>query len=165
MMILYHGSNIIVNKPQLVSQNRALDFGTGFYTTENKAQAVSFAGRVYRRRKDGASIVSIYEFDKIAAFASCNLLCFDYADEAWLDFVSAHRNRTYKNENYELISGPVANDDVYVTFQLYAAGELSKKEAISRLKIKKLYNQVVFSSERALSYLQFIGTLDGGSYE
>ena len=48
-MILYHGSNIVVDKPRLAPQNRALDFGNGFYTTENKAQAVSFAGRVYRR--------------------------------------------------------------------------------------------------------------------
>jgi hypothetical protein len=42
-MILYHGSNVVVDKPQLVPQNRALDFGSGFYTTENKTQAVSFA--------------------------------------------------------------------------------------------------------------------------
>ena len=164
-MILYHGSNIVVKKPRLVSQYRALDFGTGFYTTENKAQAVSFAGRVFRRRKDGEPIVSIYEFDEIAAFAACDFLRFDYADEAWLEFVSAHRNRTYKDKNYELIYGPVANDDVYVTFQLYAAGELSREETISRLKIKTLYNQMVFSSERALSFLKYIGTLDGGSYE
>ena len=164
-MFLYHGSNIVVNKPQLVSQNRALDFGTGFYTTENKSQAFSFAGRVFRRRKDGKPVVSIYELDEIAAFAACDFLRFDYADETWLDFVSAHRNRTYKGEFYEIICGPVANDDVYVTFQLYAAGELSKEETIGRLRIKKLYNQMVFSSERALSYLKFIETLDGGNYE
>ena len=161
-MILYHGSNIVVDKPRLVPQNRALDFGSGFYTTENKAQAVSFAGRVYRRRKDGEPVVSVYEFDEITAFATCDVLHFDYANEEWLDFVSAHRNRTYQGDNNELVYGPVANDDVYVTFQLYAAGELSKEETISRLKIKKLYNQMVFSSERALSYLKFIGTLDGG---
>ena len=161
-MILYHGSNIVVDTPQLVPQNRALDFGRGFYTTENKAQAVSFAGRVYRRRKDGEAVVGVYEFDETTAFAVCSLLRFDYADEAWLDFVSTHRNRTYQGENYELIYGPVANDDVYISFQLYAGGELSKEETLNRLKIKKLYNQLVFSSERALSYLKFIGTLDGG---
>ena len=161
-MFLYHGSNMVVDKPRLVPQNRALDFGSGFYTTENKAQAVSFAEKVYRRRKDGKPVVSIYKLDETAAFAACSVLRFDYADESWLNFVSAHRNRAYQGENYELIYGPVANDDVYVTFQLYAGGELSKEETISRLKVKKLYNQLVFSSGRALSYLRFIRTLNGG---
>ncbi|MBC8545194.1 DUF3990 domain-containing protein [Clostridiales bacterium NSJ-32] len=32
-MILYHGSNVIVDKPRLIRQNRTLDFGSGFYTT------------------------------------------------------------------------------------------------------------------------------------
>ena len=63
-MILYHGSNLVVDKPQLILQNRALDFGNGFYTTENKIQAVSFAEKVFRRRKEGAPVVSVYEFDE-----------------------------------------------------------------------------------------------------
>jgi len=159
-LILYHGSTMIINNPQLVPQNRALDFGMGFYTTENKKQAVSFAEKVYRRRKEGTPIVSVYEFDQSAAFSACNLLHFHTPDEAWLDFVSAHRNRTYKGKKYELIYGPVANDDIFLVFQLYEGGDLSKEETIKRLKVKKLYNQVVFSSERALSYLKFIRILE-----
>lgn len=58
-MILYHGSNMAVEQPKLLVQNRFLDFGTGFYTTENKEQAISFANKVYRRRKEGSPIVSI----------------------------------------------------------------------------------------------------------
>ena len=112
MMVLYHGSNMIVKQPRLIPQNRFLDFGKGFYTTENKVQAISFADKVYRRRKEGKPIVSVYEFDDKAAFA------------------------------------------------LYAGGELTKEETISRLKVKKLYNQLVLASERALSYLRFTGTLD-----
>ena len=160
-MIVYHGSNIVVDKPRLISQNRALDFGKGFYTTENEAQAISFAEKVYRRRKDGEPLVSIYEIDEKTAFAACSVLRFDFADEFWLDFVSAHRNRSYSGKIYELTYGPVANDDIYLTFQLYASGELSKEETISRLKIKKLYNQLVLSSERAISYLNFKGVLGG----
>ena len=160
-MILYHGSNMAVETPALVPQNRSLDFGSGFYTTMNKAQAISFADKVYRRRgKMGQPMVSIYEFDEATAFATCHLLRFDAPDEAWLDFVSSHRNRTYTGDTYELIYGPVANDDIFLTFTLYAAGQLSKEETINRLKVKMLYNQLVLSSERALSYLKFTGTLD-----
>jgi len=160
-MILYHGSNMVVEKPLLIPQNRALDFGNGFYTTENKVQAISFAEKVYRRRKERAPIVSAYEFDENAAFSVCSSLRFNSPDEAWLDFVSAHRNRIYQGEAFELIFGPVADDDIFLTFHLYASGELTKIETINRLKVKKLYNQLVFSSERALSYLQFVGTLNG----
>ena len=159
-MILYHGSNVIVERPQLIPQNRALDFGKGFYTTENKTQAISFASKVFHRRKDGEPVVSIYEFDETVAFTACNLLRFDSADEVWLDFVSTHRNRTYQGESFELIYGPVANDDIFLTFQLYASGDLTKQETIERLKIKTLCNQLVFGSEQALSHLKFIGTLN-----
>jgi len=159
-MTLYHGSNIVVQHPKLIPQNRALDFGKGFYTTENKTQAISFAEKVYRRRKkEGKPTVSIYEFDAASTFATCSLLRFDSPNEAWLDFVSSHRNNTYSGDVYELIYGPVANDDIFLTFTLYAAGEFTKEETINRLKIKKLFNQLVFSSERALSYLKFTGTL------
>ena len=54
-MILYHGSNLTVAEPKLVEQNRYLDFGYGFYTTTNKIQAIGFADKVTKRRKDGKS--------------------------------------------------------------------------------------------------------------
>ena len=158
-MILYHGSNVAVDKPKLIPQNRFLDFGYGFYTTTNKMQAISFAEKVWSRRKEGDKIVSIYELDEENAFRECFLLQFDGPNEAWLDFVSANRSGNYAGESYEIVYGPVANDDVYTTFALYAAGALTKAQTLEALKIKKLYNQMVFASEKALGYLKFIGTL------
>ena len=64
-MIVYHGSNVVVAEPKLIKQNRFLDFGFGFYTTTNKDQAIAFAEKVYRRRKSGGKIVSVYELDEI----------------------------------------------------------------------------------------------------
>lgn len=158
-MILYHGSNVIVSEPKLIEQNRFLDFGFGFYTTTNKAQAIGFAGKVTKRRKDGEKAVSIYEIDEIRAFEECSVLHFDSANEAWLDFVSENRSGNYTGKSYDFIFGPVANDDVYTTFTLYSAGVLTKEQTLEALKIKKLYNQLVLSSEKALSYLKFIGTV------
>ena len=160
-MIVYHGSNIIVDTPRLIPQNRALDFGHGFYTTENKEQALSFADKVYRRRKmKGTPTVSMFEFDAEKAFAACSFLRFESADELWLDFVAANRSNTYKGKSYELIYGPVANDDIFLTFTLFADGTLTKQETLNRLKIKRLYNQLVFTSEQALSFAHFVGTVD-----
>lgn len=57
-MILYHGSNVVVSKPRLIDQNRFLDFGFGFYTTTNRVQAIAFADKVYRRRREGGGKLS-----------------------------------------------------------------------------------------------------------
>ena len=75
-MILYHGSNLTVSEPKLVVQNRFLDFGYGFYTTTNKVQAIGFADKVTKRRKEGIPTVSIYEIDENKAFAEC----FDFVE-------------------------------------------------------------------------------------
>lgn len=156
-MILYHGSNVVVSAPKLVPQNRFLDFGFGFYTTTNKVQAIAFADKVYKRRGTGARIVNIYEFDEKAAFAECSLLHFDAPNEAWLDFVFENRSGNYDGKIYDLVYGPVANDDVFTTFALYAAGALTKEQTLETLKVKKLYNQLVLASEKALGYLRFTG--------
>lgn len=158
-MILYHGSNVVVSSPKLIQQNSFLDFGFGFYTTTNKAQAIAFADKVYKRRKEGGKIVNIYEVDEQKAFAECSVLRFDSPNEAWLDFVSDNRTGNYEGEAFDFVYGPVANDDVYTTFTLYSAGILTKEQTLETLKIKKLYNQLVLSSEKALSYLKFVGTV------
>lgn len=163
-MILYHGSNVIVSEPKLIQQNRFLDFGFGFYTTTNKIQAVGFADKVTKRRKGGEKTVSIYEINETRAFEECSVLQFESANEAWLDFVSENRAGNYSGKAYDFIFGPVANDDVYTTFTLYSAGVLTKEQTLEALKIKKLYNQLVLSSEKALSYLKFIGTVPQEDY-
>lgn len=83
------------------------------YSTKNKAQAISFADKVAKRRKRGYRTVSIYEIDENTAFTECSLLRFEGPEETWLDFVSDNRSGNYKGESYDFIFGPVANDDVY----------------------------------------------------
>ena len=154
-MILYHGSNVTVEKPMLVEQNRFLDFGYGFYTTTNKHQAKDFALKVTDKRKIGVATLNIYEINEIIAFKECKFLSFDAPDEKWLDFVSQNRNGTYSGEKYDLVYGAVANDDVYRTVTLYMTGILSKEQTLEALKIKKLYNQLVFTTEKSLEYIKF----------
>lgn len=154
-MILYHGSNVVVKEPKLIEQNRFLDFGYGFYTTTNKEQAENFARKVVIRR-GGTPIVNIYEIDDNISGKLLKIKHFNTPDEEWLDFVSAHRNGTYKGEKYDLVIGAVANDDVYRTLQVYSSGLLTKEQALEALKIKKLFDQYVFTTKDAISYLKFI---------
>ena len=153
-MIIYHGSNVTVEEPKILTPNRYLDFGAGFYTTTNYDQALNFAGKVTMRKKCGHSTVNIYELDE-DIFDKVNALNFESADEAWLDFVSDNRSGIDRTAGYDLICGPVANDDVYQTFILYSTGVYTKEQTIEALKIKKLYNQYVFTTDRALSFLTF----------
>lgn len=155
-MKLYHGSNVEVRKPRIISPNRTLDFGNGFYTTTNHAQAVDFALRVTRNRNSGVATVNVFEIDEDNAFDLCNALKFPGVVDAWLDFVADNRMGLYSGPGYDLVFGPVANDDVYETLQLYVNGAISRDYAMQRLKVKELYNQMVFKSARALSFLRFL---------
>jgi hypothetical protein len=107
----------------------------------------------------------MYEIDEKEAFTACSLLRFSQSDDTWLDFVYENRTGTYTGTLFELIYGPVANDDVYETFNLYAAGVLDKVDTLKRLKIKTLFNQLVFTSEKALSFLRFISLLEDETNE
>ena len=77
----------------------------------------------------------------------------------YLDFVCDNRSGIFKGDAFDIIYGPVANDDVYTTFTLSSAGVLNKAQTLEALKIKKLYNQLVLSSEKALRCLTFLGTV------
>ena len=154
-MTIYHGSNVEVREPKILPPDRELDFGNGFYTTTNLDQAIAFARRVTRNRGIGAATVSVYEIDEGVAFPLCEVRKFDGVCDAWLDFVCDNRDGTYSGPGYDLAFGPVANDDVYRTLYLYRAGEIDREETFKRLKVKKLYNQLVFASPLALSFIRF----------
>jgi hypothetical protein len=140
---------------------RTLDFGSGFYTTTNKQQAIDFSHKVRLRTKSDTQYVAIYTIDDAVAQKELNVLEFTAANEDWLDFVFQNRKNTYTGTEYDLVIGPVANDDIFTTLVLFEDGTLSKEQTLAALKIKKLYNQYVFKSEKALSllvYTDFIGT-------
>ena len=156
-MLIYHGSNITVENPVLITPNRALDFGSGFYTTMNLEQAVSFANNVVKRNEGrGMPVVSHYEVDYDKLLNDFKVLKFDDPDDKWLDFVYANRTSKYAGELYEIIIGPVANDTIYRTFRLYENGDMDRETVIKRLNVTKLFNQLAFRTERAVAELKFI---------
>ena len=78
-MILYHGSNVIVQEPQILENGFYKDFGYGFYCTILEKQAKRWA--LTKRRRH---IVNFYEYspDK-----SLNIKKFSEMTEEWLQFV------------------------------------------------------------------------------
>lgn len=154
-MRIYHGSNQIVKEPKVIPQNRNLDFGSGFYTTLNENQAEIFAKKVLSFRKSGKAYINIYEMDEII-FQDFNIKKFDGPNEEWFDFVRDNREGKMAGNEYDAIYGPVANDDVYATFKFFENGIYNKKEALDHLKVKKLYNQIVFKNDKILNKIKFI---------
>jgi len=155
-MLLYHGSNNTVNQPRLIGQTRGLDFGAGFYLTTSQEQAVRFSKIVFKRKKSGCAIVNVYEFDMDAAEKSLTILKFANADIKWLRYVTENRLKTYKESDYDMIIGAVANDTVMPTIQAYLNGFINEEAAIITLKTSKLIDQICLKTEKAISMLSFI---------
>ena len=155
-MLLYHGSNFAVEKPRLVDQTRGLDFGAGFYLTTKEEQAQKFAESVINRRNAGVPTVSIFEYDEIAAKKSLDIAVFPEPNAEWLQFVRDNRLKSYTGKQYDIISGPVANDRVFPTIQALVVGQFTIEAALVALKPYKLFDQYCFATERALSMLKFV---------
>ncbi len=164
-MNLYHGSNVIVENPKILQSERMLDFGAGFYTTSNKEQAVRWAERVAERREPKDQILSVYEFDLEAAQRELAIIRFDEPNGEWLDFVCSNRSGRESSVIYDIVFGPVADDKVYTVVQYYENGVYDKEDAIKRLKVEVLFDQILFHTEKALSYCCFAGyeKLGGGA--
>jgi hypothetical protein len=154
-MLIFHGSDILVSEPKILSSNRLLDFGEGFYTTSSLEQAKRWAKRVRERRNSRAEIITVYELDMAKAASELKIIRFDSPSPEWLRFVSSCRAGRETGYEYDMAIGPVANDNVYATIQLYEAGLLSEAETIIRLKIEKIFDQILFHTEKALLYCTY----------
>jgi len=128
-MKLYHGSTVAVRKPSLRPGRQNADFGKGFYTTSNPEQAERWAHIKQEREDAPRAVVSVYEFDEtLLDSPDWNIRQFSGADEAWLYFVTDCRKS--RGHDYDLVLGPVANDKVFTTVNLFESGVLSAETVL-----------------------------------
>ena len=160
MLDLYHGGEKPVPKPLISSprSSRPLDFGSGFYATTSRDQAKRWIGIRIRQKAYSRGCVSHYVCDFDAIPAELKVRSFSGADEAWFDFVMANRHEKDFTHGYDIVRGPVANDNVYETLTLFEDGIIDKREAIARLKTYKLVDQVLFHTEASLRLIAFVDT-------
>lgn len=151
-MTLYHGSLEIVEHPLIREADRPLDFGTGFYTTTSLQQAQRWVKLRMEQNQASVGFINIYEYTPKKGLRTRR---FQSANEAWVDFVHANRTVQDYNHNYDIVTGPVANDNVYLSFNLYESGIITKRELIRRLKTYKLVDQLLFHTERSLETLKY----------
>ena len=153
-MLLYHGSNVEVRESKLFYSRRSLDFGAGFYMTSDYEQASAWARRVVRVRGQGAATVNVYETGD--DWATLNTLRFEKANHDWLDFVTANRTQRPKGIQYDLVIGPVVNDQTIDVLNLYLAGTITEAIALQLLLPQKLKDQYVLKTLKAVSAIRFL---------
>lgn len=154
-MILYHGSLEEVKEPEIRKANRALDYGSGFYTTTSEEQAILWVKRKLNKN-EGTGYVNIYEWNENFS-SQLDILHFTEPSEEWLDFVMSNRTNISFHHTHDVVWGPVANDRVYAAFALYEGGLLNKQELIRELKTYLLVDQLLFHTPRSLKVLEFQG--------
>ncbi len=160
--LLFHGSYTAVSKIDLNIGVLKKDFGKGFYTTNSRNQAEKFARIKAVRDAIDIGFVSIFE---CGDSSGCKVKKFEKADLSWLNFVLFNRGFTEENKidnDYDILIGPVANDTVGLVLNQLLVGTYgdplsleARETAIRLLFPEKLYNQVLFRTERSIQSLCF----------
>ena len=152
-MILYHGSNMTIERIDLDKSKPNKDFGKGFYLSESEAQAMEMAA-FKTSLLGGEPVVTKFEFDEsVMQSTDLRIKVFKEYSEEWADFVFANREGN-EVERYDIVYGPIANDKIGLQIRKLKDGSIDKAEFLNRLKyMKGVTYQYFFGSERAVKYL------------
>ena len=156
---VFHGTTKRFDKVDLKKSHNRRDFGMGFYTTILETQAKEWAYRLSLREKVSKYFVYYFSFEENDQL---NIKRFDGLTKEWLEFVKENRSKGGLQHNYDVVIGPVADDNTMETVQLYISGILTANEAVERLRYSRVNNQVSFHTEKALESLKFVRRM---SYE
>lgn len=150
MIKVYHGSDVIVEKPEVKRGRANADFGVGFYVTESYEMAEKWASHKV------PAVINEYDLD----IDKLNTYNFNL-DPEWLDFVVANRRIKadgYDFTNYDILRGPTADDKMFSTIEQYENGFISQETAVKALTTMKIGTQLSITNQEAIdNCLQFTG--------
>jgi len=155
-MKVYHGSYLAIENIDFSFCRKRRDFGKGFYVTKIRSQAEYWASRK-GEDNDVEGIVTKFEFDE-SFFEDDDLkvLRFDGYSEEWLDFVVQNRinKKNSQLHDYDIIEGPVADDDIATRVYDYIKKKVSKQQFLIELSHKAPSHQICFCTVRSLQSLE-----------
>ena len=135
--------------PNLECARDKRDFGVGFYTTLLRSQALEWANNMHERYGGDAPYLYTFEFDesrlRIAELPGISV--------EWLEMVKANRLLGGLQHDYDVVMGPVANDNTLRTVSLYVSGVYDAEDAMKRLRYFKANNQVSLHTTEAMRRL------------
>lgn len=160
MIKLFHGSNMIIEEPDLKHSKPYKDFGVGFYLSADKQQAWDMAFQKVNQTQTGKAEVTEFLFDE-TLMTSENLKVLSYPDycEEWALFVLANRDKKAEHpvHDYDIVYGPIADDGVTYQLRRYEGGVISLSRLVDELRYAKgITFQYYFGTERALKHLKRI---------
>ena len=88
-----------------------------------------------------------------------NVVRFKEPNQEWLRYVVANRTSMQNVIDYDIVIGPVANDQTVRTISDYINGYLTEDLALQLLLPQKLKDQFAFKTETALQSLHFKETV------
>jgi hypothetical protein len=156
-MILYHGSNVEVLKPDLSKSKPFKDFGQGFYLSADREQARRMAEQKTLQLMCGEAFVSEFDFDETWLQSDeLKVKIFNDYSVEWTNFIL--KNRDFRSHHpahdYDIVFGPIADDGVTFQLRRYQSGVISIEELVRELQYARgITFQYFFGSELALSKL------------
>lgn len=112
-MLLYHGSNMMIEEIDLAKSRPCKDFGKAFYLSEDVEQAREMAK--FKVLTGGGKVcITAFDFDE-QDLSVLKIKRFERYTEEWAEFV--YNNRDEKQDfchDFDLVYGPIANDTVGV---------------------------------------------------
>jgi len=156
-MKVYHGSYTKIDEIDLAKGELNRDFGRGFYVTNIYEQALFWAKRKGKKQSNNGIITEFTLLESAFTSDYLKTLRFENYSEEWLDFVVMNRqNDTPKNlHDYDIVEGPVANDDIATRITFYLEGGLTKAEFLEELKFKhSVSHQISFCTQKSLQIIK-----------
>ncbi|GHT31369.1 hypothetical protein FACS1894214_2620 [Planctomycetales bacterium] len=158
-MQVFHGSYKKIIEIDLAMCRPNTDFGQGFYVTNIRTQAEFWAKRSGRSRNTDGIITEFVYYENKGN--DCGLEVKKFADynEEWLDFIVRNRNpeTAAPFHRFDIVEGPVANDDVAGRIADYLEGEIIKTDFLKELTYHKPTHQICFCSLQSLQLLVYTG--------
>lgn len=148
-MKVFHGSTEVVKHPLTSVGRKNLDFGEGFYVTDIREQAISWASRPIN--KGNQHWLNIYELDIEKAINDFRYIKFPTYDFNWFDFVVANRLGEELWKEFDIVEGGIANDRVFNTIELFIAGLTPREDALEQLRFEKPNNQICLISQELIN--------------
>lgn len=156
-MKLYHGSNISIDRIDLMHGRRGKDFGQGFYLSADKEQAQLMAERTVDREESGKPTIMTYLFDDSILHDSNDLKIkiFEGYSIEWAEFIMMNRQNKspIQAHDFDIVYGPIANDKVGLQISRYQLRYIPMEELIRQLSFIRPTFQYFFGTEQAISLL------------
>ena len=161
--ILYHGAVLSVPEPLAHVGRPDLDFGPGFYVTNDRDQAIKWANTKAGRKRGLKPILNIYRFDQERFIADGNysMKIFPEYNVEWLDFIAYSRKGQQPWKGLDWIEGGIANDGVISTVDAYIDGRMTPEMAMGELIKEDLRHQVCILNQEIIDrYITFVESIE-----